>query len=135
MIQRVQTLWLLGASICGFATLKLPFYVGSVGTAPAESFSATTNTLLMILTVAVAIVSLVAIFLYNNRPLQQRIGLAGFAISVLNIILYFVFTKKYDVGAIALTAVFSFAIPALLLMAILAIRKDEKLVKSVDRLR
>lgn len=135
MIQRVQTLWLLAASICGFATLKLPFYVGSVGTAPAESFSATTNTLLMILTVAVAIVSLVTIFLYNNRPLQFRIGLAGFAISVLNIILYFVYTKKYDVGAITLTAVFSFAIPALLLMAILAIRKDEKLVKSVDRLR
>lgn len=135
MIQRVQTLWLLAASICGFAALKMPFYVGSVGTAPAEEFTATTNTLLMILTVAAAIVALVDIFLYNNRPLQFRIGLSGLAVSVLNIVLYFIYTKKYDTGAMALSSVFSFAIPAFFLMAIIGIRKDEKLVKSVDRLR
>lgn len=135
MIQRVQTLWLLAASICGFATLKMPFYVGSVGATAAEEFTATTNMLLMILTVAGSIIALVDIFLYNNRPLQLKIGLAGFAISVLNIILYFVYTKKYDTGAIALSAIFSFAIPVFFLMAIIAIRKDEKLVKSVDRLR
>jgi DMSO/TMAO reductase YedYZ heme-binding membrane subunit len=135
MIQRVQTLWLLAAGICGFAALKMPFYIGSVGTAPAEEFTATTNTLLMILTVAAAIVALVDIFLYNNRPLQFRIGLSGLAVSVLNIVLYFIYTKKYDTGAIALSSVFSFAIPAFFLMAIIGIRKDEKLVKSVDRLR
>lgn len=135
MIQRVQTLWLLAASICGFATLKMPFYVGSVGTTPAEQFTATTNMLLMILTVAGAIVALVDIFLYHNRPLQFRIGLSGLAVSILNIILYFIYTKKYDTGAIALSAVFSFAVPVFFLMAVIAIRKDEKLVKSVDRLR
>ncbi|MFZ6025320.1 MAG: DUF4293 domain-containing protein [Bacteroidota bacterium] len=135
MIQRVQTLWLLAASICGFATLKMPFYVGSVGTTAAEEFTASSNMLLMILSVAAAIVALVDIFLYNNRPLQFRIGLSGLAVSVLNIILYFIYTKKYDIGAITLTAVFSFAIPVFFLMAIIAIRKDEKLVKSVDRLR
>lgn len=101
MIQRVQTLWLLAASICGFASLKMPFYVGSVGATAAEEFTATTNILLMILTVAGAIVALVDIFLYNNRPLQFRIGLAGLAVSTLNIILYFIYTKKYDTGAIA----------------------------------
>lgn len=135
MIQRVQTLWLLAASICGFASLKMPFYVGSVGATAAEEFTATSNLLLMILTVAGAIVALVDIFLYNNRPLQFRIGLSGLAISVLNIVLYFIYTKKYDTGAITLTAVLTFAIPAFFLMAIIGIRKDEKLVKSVDRLR
>ncbi len=135
MIQRVQTLWLLAASICGFASLKMPFYVGSVGATAAEEFTATTNLLLMVLTVAGAIVALVDIFLYNNRPLQFRIGLSGLAISVLNIVLYFIYTKKYDTGAITLTAVFTFAIPAFFLMAVIGIRKDEKLVKSVDRLR
>ncbi|TDO28639.1 DUF4293 domain-containing protein [Sediminibacterium goheungense] len=135
MIQRVQTLWLLAASICGFASLKMPFYIGSVGATAAEEFTATTNLLLMILTVAGAIVALVDIFLYNNRPLQFRIGLSGLAISILNIILYFIYTKKYDTGAITLTAVFTFAIPAFFLMAVIGIRKDEKLVKSVDRLR
>jgi hypothetical protein len=135
MIQRVQTLWLLAASICGFASLKMPFYVGSVGATAAEEFTATSNLLLMILTVAGAIVALVDIFLYNNRPLQFRIGLSGLAISVLNIVLYFIYTKQYDTGAITLTAVFTFAIPAFFLMAVIGIRKDEKLVKSVDRLR
>ncbi len=135
MIQRVQTLWLLAAGICGFASLKMPFYVGSVGATAAEEFTATSNLLLMILTVAGAIVALVDIFLYNNRPLQFRIGLSGLAISVLNIVLYFIYTKKYDTGAITLTAVFTFAIPAFFLMAVIGIRKDEKLVKSVDRLR
>ena len=135
MIQRVQTLWLLAASICGFATLKMPFYVGSVGATPAEEFTASGNIFLLILTVAAAIVALVDIFLYNNRPLQFKIGLAGLAVSVLNIILYFVYTKKYDIGAITLTAIFSFAVPVFFLMAIIGINKDEKLVKSVDRLR
>lgn len=135
MIQRVQTLWLLAASICGFASLKMPYYVGSVGTAPAEEFTAMSNIFLLILTVAAAIVALVDIFLYNNRPLQLKIALAGQAVSILNIVLYLVYTKKYDTGAIALSAVFSFAIPIFFLMAILGINKDEKLVKSVDRLR
>lgn len=135
MIQRVQTLWLLAASICGFASLKMPYYVGSVGTAPAEEFNAMSNIFLLILTVAAAIVALVDIFIYNNRPLQLKIALAGQAVSVLNIVLFMVYTKKYDTGAIALSAVFSFAIPIFFLMAILGINKDEKLVKSVDRLR
>lgn len=135
MIQRVQTLWLLAASICGFASLKMPYYVGSVGATPAEEFTAMSNIFLLILTVAAAIVALVDIFLYNNRPLQLKIALAGQAVSILNIVLYLIYTKKYDTGAIALSAVFSFAIPIFFLMAILGINKDEKLVKSIDRLR
>lgn len=135
MIQRVQSLWLLAASICGFATLKMPFYVGSVGAAPAEEFTAMSHLLILILSIAAAIVALVSIFLYNNRPLQLKIALAGMAISILNIVLYFVFTRKYDTGAIALNAVFSFAIPVFFIMAMIGINKDEKLVKSVDRLR
>lgn len=135
MIQRVQSLWLLAASICGFATLKMPYYVGSVGTAPAEEFSAMSNILLLILTIAAAIVALVNIFLYNNRPLQLKIAFAGMGISLLNLVLYFVYTQKYDTGATALSAVFCYAVPVFFLMAIIGINKDEKLVKSVDRLR
>lgn len=135
MIQRAQSLWLLAASICGFATLKMPYYVGSVGTAPAEEFTAMSNLILLILTIAAAIVALVDIFLYNNRPLQIKIALAGMGVSILNLVLYFMYTQKYDTGAIALSAVFSFSIPIFFLMAIIGINKDEKLVKSVDRLR
>lgn len=136
MIQRIQTLWLLAAALCGFATLKLPFYVGSTANSPAqEFFNATSHLLLMVLTVAAAIVALVAIFLYKNRPLQSKITLAGLAASIVNIVLYFVFIKRYDSGAIALSSIFTFAVTAFYIMALMGIRKDEKLVKSLDRLR
>ena len=135
MIQRIQTIWLLLAAASGFATLKLPFYIGSIGNTPAESFTAMSDTFLMILTVAAAIIALVTLFLFNNRKLQFRIGLVGLAISLGNIVLYFVDIKKYDTGGIALFCIFSFIIPLFFLFALRGIYKDEKLVKSVDRLR
>ncbi len=135
MIQRIQTIWLLLASACGFASLKFPFYIGSIGTAPAADLTAMSNTLLMILTVAAAIVALVTIFLYNNRKLQIKIGAAGLSASLLAIVLYFVEIKNYASGGIALFCVFAFAVPVFYIMALRGIYKDEKLVKSSDRLR
>jgi drug/metabolite transporter (DMT)-like permease len=136
MIQRVQSLWLLAASICGFATLKMPYYFGNLLNKPAgEAFTATSNILLLILTVSAAVIALVSIFLYSNRPLQIKLSLAAMLASILNIVLYFVFTKKFTNGTIAISALFAYAVPVFLLLAILSIRKDEKLVKSVDRLR
>ena len=135
MIQRMQTLWLLAAAACGFASLKLPFYIGSIGNAPAESFTGMSNTLLMILIVSAAILSLVTVFLYSNRPLQMKLAFAGLGISVLNIVLFFIDSKKYDTGGIELFCVISFLIPVLFLFALRGIYNDEKLVKSVDRLR
>ena len=135
MVQRIQSLWLLFAGICGFTTLKLPFYIGSKGNTPAEDFTAVSSTYLVILAVAVAVVALIDIFLYKNRGLQLKLGLAGFAGSILYLGLAFSKTKQYDTGGIALTSVFSFAIPVFYLLAIRGIYKDEKLVKSADRLR
>ncbi len=135
MIQRIQSLWLLAAGICGFTALKLPFYIGSKGNVPAEDFTAVSSIYLMILAVAIAVVALINIFLYKNRGLQLKLGLAGFAGSILYLVLAFSKIRQYDTGGIALTAVFSFAIPVFYLLAIRGIYKDEKLVKSTDRLR
>ncbi len=123
------------ASLCGFASLKFPFYIGSIALAPAVDLTAMSNTLLMIITVAAAIVALVTIFLYNNRKLQIKIGLAGLAASILAIILYFVEMKNYSSGGIALFCVFSFAVPVFYILSLRGIYKDEKLVRSSDRLR
>lgn len=135
MIQRIQTLWLLAASFCGFATLKLPFYIGSIGNAPAEPFTAMSNILILVLSIAAAIVALVDVFLYKNRSLQIKMGLAGLGLSILTLVLYFLYTKKFDTGGMALYAVFSFAAPVFFLLALRGIYKDDKLVKSIDRLR
>lgn len=135
MIQRIQTIWLLLAAACGFISLNQPFYIGSIGAAPAERFTGMSNTLIMIFTVAAAIVALMIIFLYHNRPLQLKIGTAGLVISMLTILLYFVQAKKYDTGGIALFCVFAFAVPVFFILALRGIYKDEQMVKNADRLR
>lgn len=135
MIQRIQSIWLLLASVCGFTTLLASFYIGSSGTLPVEHFTAKDNLLLLIFTVIAATISAVTIFLYNNRPLQVKLCFAALALSSVNIVLFFISIKKYTSGGIALESIATFVIPIFLLLAIRSILKDEKLVKSTDRLR
>ncbi|MCK9402971.1 MAG: DUF4293 domain-containing protein [Chitinophagaceae bacterium] len=140
MLQRLQTIWLLIASLLAFATLKLSFFSGNLvvdNVKQFQRFTAMNSMLLMILTVAVAISSLITIFLFKDRKLQLKIALAVFFISLLNLLLYYLQTKNYipTEWTIDLTSVFASAIPFFLLFAISGIYKDQKLVKSLDRLR
>jgi hypothetical protein len=140
MIQRLQSLWLLFASVLAFLTLKIPFFSGNILANNAkvyQEFNAMSYMLLMILTVIVAAGSLVAIFLYKNRNLQWKVALVLFIFSILNLIMFFIATGAFVANewSYNLTSVAAIAIPVFLLMAARAIYKDEKLVKSVDRLR
>lgn len=141
MIQRIQTIWLLVASACAFLTLKLSFYTGMKemeNSAPQwVILDGRANLLITILTVAVGIASLLLVFFYKERKRQMSFTLVTMLISVLNIVLYISETGKFVAGsgAYALTAALTFLIPVFLLLAIRGIYKDQKLVKSVDRLR
>jgi 4-amino-4-deoxy-L-arabinose transferase-like glycosyltransferase len=140
MIQRIQTVWLLLASIAAFLTLKLSFFSGNKVDAitSAKQFlplTAKTNDILLVLTVSVAVAALVIIFLYKDRKRQMMVTSAILVLSVINIILYFTETKKFVEGSFNLTALIAFFIPVFLAFALGAIWKDEKLVKSTDRLR
>jgi uncharacterized membrane protein len=140
MIQRLQTLWLLIASLLAFAGLKLSFFSGNViveNVKQYQRFTAISSILLMILTVAVAIASLIVIFLFKDRKLQLKIALAVLVVSLLNLLLYYLQTKNYVPGewSFDITSLLSVGIPFVLLLAIRGIYTDEKLVKSVDRLR
>jgi hypothetical protein len=140
MVQRLQSLWLLLACVLAFLTLKVPFFSGNILVSNAkvyQQFNAMSYMLLMILTVIVAAGSLVTIFLYKNRNLQWKVSLVLFVFSILNIIMFFVATGAFVAGEYTynLTCVAAIAIPIFLLMAARGIYKDEKLVKSVDRLR
>ena len=135
MIQRIQTIWLLLAAGCGFASLQFPFFVGSIEDATLVSYTAQSNMLILILCIAAATLSLLSIFLFKNRSLQLKTSIAAMLLSLIVLVLYFVFTNSYEKGAIALYAIFSFAVPVFDFLAIRGIYKDEKLLKSVDRLR
>lgn len=140
MIQRLQTLWLLFAAVLAFATLKLSFFSGNQllnNVKQFQRFTAMSSIFLMILTVAVAIAALIAIFLYKDRKQQLRISIVVLVVSLINVLLAYLQTKNFvaEEWSYDVTSLIYIAIPVLLALAIRGIYKDEKLVKSADRLR
>jgi uncharacterized membrane protein HdeD (DUF308 family) len=102
-----------------------------------EKLTATSSLLLLICTALLVAGAIIIIFLYKTRKQQIWFTLAGLAICLLSLFLYFSETKKFipGQGTYDLTAIFYFAIPVLLILAVISIWKDEKLVRSADRLR
>ena len=140
MIQRIQSIWLLLAAVAAFLTLKFSFYSGNMvdATTQAKTFQylvATSHLGILVISVAVGVASLIAIFLYKNRKLQLRIALAAALLALLNIVLYYYQTRHFAEGNYDLTALIALVIPVFLLLAAKGIYNDQKLVKSLDRLR
>jgi hypothetical protein len=139
MIQRSQSLWLLLAAIFAFFTFKLPFYSGSRVIKgikqPDVRLDATSQILIMILTGAVILLCFFALFLYKNRKRQLTLTIVNIILSIILIVLYFLQLQKFEAGIISLSCLFVLAIPIFLILAARGIWKDEKLIKSLDRLR
>jgi hypothetical protein len=140
MIQRLQSVWLLLAAAAAFCSLQFSFYSGTMlveNQSKRVELTAQSNLLLLILSAGVGIASLISIFLYKNRKTQLRIVLVTLLVSILNLVLFFTQTKKFvpGEGNYSLTAIFAIVVPVFLFLAIRGIKRDEKLVKSLDRLR
>lgn len=135
MIQRIQSLWLLLAAASSLASLKFSFYSGMKANNVFTELNGQSHFLLLILAVAVALISLFALFLFKKRKQQMQLTLLAFLVQLGAIAFYIVQLIKFETGNSALTSVFTFAIPVLLILAWQGIRKDEKLIKSMDRLR
>ena len=135
MIQRIQTIWLLLAGAGSLSTLKLSFYSGTRDNNLFTELNGTSHFLLLILAVAVALAAFAALFLFKNRKLQTQLCLLGLLLQIGALVLYFLQTQKYVLGNFTLTSAISFAIPVFFILALLGIRKDAKLIKSMDRLR
>lgn len=139
MIQRIQTLWLALASIVALATLKFSFYSGNKqqpdATVKFFELNATTNFVLLILTAGLGVTCAIVIFLYKDRKMQMRLTSLALIISLLNLFLYYNETKKFVEGNLDFTAILSMIIPVFLVLALRGIYKDQKLIKSADRLR
>jgi Domain of unknown function (DUF4293) len=140
MIQRIQSIWLLLASVAAFLTLKVPFFSGNqldtvTNTKQFVLLNAMSSIWLLILAVAVGVASLVALFLFKDRKRQLLVVSAIAVVALLNIVLYFSETKHFAEGNINLTSLLAFSIPLWLALALRGIWKDEQLVKSTNRLR
>lgn len=140
MLQRKQTLWLLIALACSILTFFFPFYSGDKYVrehiVPNGEFVGDTSFWVFILTLITIFCSGTAIGLYKNRKLQFRTGLLALLFSVLVIVFYFKGIKiHFAKGHLLLTSVFAFAVPVFIFLALRGIRHDEKLVKSLNKLR
>jgi len=138
MIQRQQSLWLLLAAVASFLSFKFPFYTGNIienNITRFEELEGGSNFFLLLLTGASILISAITIFLFKDRKTQLKLSVVGIMLSIILLILYFTQLKKFSNGNFALTSIFVLAILVGYLMAARGIRKDEKLVKSLDKLR
>lgn len=139
MIQRIQSVWLLLAAAFNAVTFKFPFYAGDwlKDDLPntVVNLNAQTTIWNTILTVVTALLAFVAIFLFKNRKLQLRLTYMTLVVTLGLLTLYLIQTGQFSSGTISLWCVFYFAILLCLILAARGISADEKLIKSMDRLR
>jgi hypothetical protein len=136
MIQRIQSVWLLLASICAFLTLKLPFYAKPI--LPGNTYfelKGTESYLLMILTIALGVIAFINIFLYKNRVVQLRFSVLGIIIDLIIVALYLQTIKDFTTGTFSFYWILHPVILVTLFLAARGIRKDQKMIKDSDRLR
>lgn len=155
MIQRIQTLYLIGIVVLTTLMLCLPlaYFVGGEETfnlygyglrsvATGEMYKSTI--FLAIMLVAAALLPLINIFLYKRRMTQIRYCIVEFVLLVGAVIMlavhYYLFYRAFadfDFHAQGMKVTMLLPIAALFLnyLAMKAIAADEVLVRSVDRIR
>ncbi|NKI33078.1 DUF4293 domain-containing protein [Croceivirga thetidis] len=136
MIQRIQTFYL---TLVALLNLVLPFFVSLWVEEESGPIFAKNNMLFLVAFVLIALLAVISIFLYKKRQNQFVVNRLNM---ILNLLLlgFFVYrslnlsgeTAVSEKGIGMLIPVFSIVF---LVLANRAIKKDEDLVKSVDRLR
>ena len=138
MIQRQQSLWLLLSTICAFLSYKFSFFSGTkegVKNLTEKAILDGGSTFFLLIVTGISLVlSLITIFLYKDRKLQLKLCIAGIILSILLLAIYFNEMRKLS-GSISLSSVFVFGILIGYIMAARGVWKDEKLIKSLDKLR
>ena len=140
MIQRIQTLFLAGAAAAGMVLFYLPMF--SYTTADEVSrheFFIGENIFLTSLNSLGILLALVTVFMYKNRLNQLKICSLNMLLVSVFIVSNFYFSDKpvsaeagihFEMGSYLILANL-----VLLWLAVRFIRKDEKLIRSADRLR
>ncbi len=143
MIQRIQTIYLFLASIISgglifvfnlWNTIKEKIFVVDLFSREAITFK-----VIPFMFIASSILSLIAIFLFNNRKLQFVVGRVIILINLflLGLLVYLSLTLSGEtsVSEKGIGMFLPILVILLIVLANKAIKKDENLVKSVDRLR
>ncbi len=146
MIQRIQSIFLFLAAASAFGLFALPF--ASTATQVQSSaifadglYNLNDNIALLILFGLAGVLALVSIFLFKNRKTQMMVGRFSIVANVIGLVLALaLFMRERDMlGAAEPDDGLGLYLPLVFLVfGVLALRfinKDEKLVRSSDRLR
>ena len=131
MIQRIQSIYLLVAAISmTLISFKVPVY-----TLNETLFMAQDDTKMFILTIVGAIFSLLGLFMFKNRKFQMKlIRLTVLIQMIIGVRIFMLFNKFEVVLNNSFLFLMAFTLIALI-MAYRGVKKDDDLVRSVDRIR
>ena len=139
MIQRQQTLWLILSVACSVLSFLYPVYTGQQieeNSAPMFAEVMGGSSLLLILLTGISVLAgSIAIFMFKDRKTQVKLSITGIVVAILLLILYFLEIRKFQNGHFALTSLYIAGLLIGYIMATRGILKDEKLVKSLNKLR
>lgn len=142
MIQRIQSIWLLLAAIMNAGVLYFDVYKMQMTDGTNKVMRIADHYPSLLIAIVMILVPLITIFMFTNRKRQLTMTIVSLlgCISFITMQLGRVNSlSKPDSGVISGSYGVSAILPAVtiifLVMALLGIRKDEKLVKSMDRLR
>lgn len=152
MIQRIQSLWLLLATVALIAVIFLPVgkFVMPHGLYECTAFKMTQAgdvpplnlpiQVIGILSIASALLSTISIFLFKNRIRQifwTRIASASKIVLALTMVSMFTYFKYFMDSWVGYGPALLMPFLGLIfdMLAIKGIKKDEALVKSLDRIR
>jgi hypothetical protein len=145
MIQRKQSLWLLLASLCGAGVLFFDLYRGEIRTGDLvehKILRVSDHYPSLLLALVMVLLPAVTIFMFKNRKRQLRMTVI--AILSVSFFMSMMLWRVTNLGKLVppvtggsywIGAIMPIFAMVLLVLAAVGIRKDEKLVRSVDRLR
>lgn len=154
MIQRIQSIWLLiaalfGAGVFMFNILNISYVDAATGEEVTKGikllrYSYILGYIMVLLAIIVTALPLISIFMFKNRKRQINLALLAIVLNIGFIAFSLTFFKddvlaKFNMPAQSISFGIASFLPVaaivFLAMAISNIRKDEKLVRSADRLR
>ena len=131
MIQRIQSIYLLVAAI----SMSLISFKVTVYTLNETLFMAQDDTKMFILTIVGAIFSLLGLFMFKNRKFQMKlIRLTVIIQMIIGVRIFMLFNKFEVVLNNSFLFLMAFTLIALI-MAYRGVKKDDDLVRSIDRIR
>ena len=131
MIQRIQSIYFLVAAI----SMSLISFKVTVYTLNETLFMAQDDTKMFILTIVGAIFSLLGLFMFKNRKFQMKlIRLTVLIQMIIGVRIFMLFNKFEVVLNNSFLFLLAFTLIALI-MAYRAVKKDDDLVRSIDRIR